>query len=79
MTQTQFTPEELDEIYRFAVDLGKQAGQRLLNGANNRVKGLLPEAVNSSNSTSNLAFTEKDNAVDIVTQVDEGSNAIHVL
>jgi myo-inositol-1(or 4)-monophosphatase len=62
---TQFTPVELDEIYAFAVDLGKRAGKILLDGIEKRVGGV--------GGSGELAFTEKDNAVDIVTQTDEGA------
>lgn len=53
--------KELDEIYAFAVDLGRKAGQLLLNGVEERING-----------GGNGPVAEKDNAVDIVTQTDEG-------
>lgn len=58
---TQISGQELDEIYAFAVDLGKRAGRLLLDGVNRRIDG-----------SQEQAFVEKDNAVDIVTKTDEG-------
>lgn len=54
--------EELDEIYGFAVDLGKEAGRRLLEAARLRTEDNRPKE----------AHVEKVNAVDLVTQTDEG-------
>lgn len=61
---SQFNQQELDEIYAFAVDLGKRAGKLLLDGIDKRVEGV--------GGSGELAFEEKDSAVDIVTQTDEG-------
>lgn len=70
------TPQQLDEIYQFAIDLGKNAGQRLMDGVHARIggniSGISSASADGANITSNLAFTEKDSSVDIVTQVDEG-------
>ncbi|QKX62176.1 uncharacterized protein TRUGW13939_09334 [Talaromyces rugulosus] len=65
------TAEQLDEIYQFAIDLGKKAGQKLLDGMHSRITGNDILQTADANTSNNLAFTEKDNAVDIVTQVDE--------
>ncbi|OKL64627.1 Protein QA-X [Talaromyces atroroseus] len=63
---------ELDEIYQFAVELGKNAGQKLMDGVHARIGGSISGiSSDDANMTSNLAFTEKDSSVDIVTQVDE--------
>ncbi|KAL4942353.1 protein qutG [Aspergillus oleicola] len=48
---------ELDEIYTFAIDLARKAGSLLL------------ERLNERNSAQ--VYTEKENAVDLVTQTDE--------
>lgn len=57
----------LQEIYAFAIQLGKDAGQILLDGlARRRVQGAEAEAA---------AQVEKLNAVDIVTQTDNGALA----
>lgn len=57
------SPQELDEIYAFAIDLGKRAGQILLDTVEKQISG-----VGSGNSNH---FVEKDSSVDIVTQTDE--------
>lgn len=55
----------LQEIYAFAIQLGKDAGQILLDGlARRRVQGAEADAA---------AQVEKLNAVDIVTQTDNGA------
>lgn len=59
-----FSQGELDEIYAFAIDLGRKAGKLLMERVDQRIS--------SSDSVSN-AFEEKENAVDIVTQTDEGN------
>lgn len=53
---------DLDEVYSFALDLGKTAGKILDDGWRARCSG-----GGSSNKT-----IEKESAVDIVTQTDEG-------
>lgn len=67
---SQLTQSELDDIYAFAVDLGRKAGQLLLDGVEKRIAG-----------AGNYEFEEKENAVDIVTQTDEGIlfNLIRIL
>lgn len=57
------TDKELDEIYAFAVQLGKDAGKMLMDAATSRF---------GAAGKSGQEFSEKDNAVDIVTQTDEG-------
>lgn len=52
---------DLDDIYAFAIDLGRKAGQLLLGNVEKRIAGAVDQE-----------FEEKDNAVDIVTQTDEG-------
>ena len=59
---TDISTEELDRIYTFAVQLGKDAGQMLLEAAEARYSG------------SAQTHIEKDSAVDIVTQTDEGQS-----
>lgn len=63
MTIMQLDQEQLDEIYTFAVDLGRKAGQLLLDSIERRIAGEGSQSVE-----------EKENAVDIVTQTDEGSS-----
>ncbi|KAJ5382875.1 hypothetical protein N7517_000786 [Penicillium concentricum] len=57
-----FSQDELDEIYAFAIDLGRKAGKMLMERVDQRISG--------GNGSSN-AFEEKESAVDIVTQTDE--------
>ncbi|TPX15445.1 uncharacterized protein E0L32_004425 [Thyridium curvatum] len=57
------TDTELDEIYAFAIQLGKDAGKMLMDAATSRF---------GAGGNSGQEFSEKDNAVDIVTQTDEG-------
>lgn len=56
--------KELDEIYAFAVQLGKDAGKMLMDAAALRMS--------SSSGQGEQKFEEKDNAVDIVTKTDTG-------
>lgn len=67
MAVDTFTERELDEIYAFAVQLGKDAGKLLLEAAQSRFNGSGQGA---------QAFEEKDSAVDIVTKTDEGKPAV---
>ena len=62
MAVGQLSQYELDEIYAFAVDLGRKAGDLLMERVEQRISG------NNGPQT----FEEKENAVDIVTQTDEG-------
>ena len=61
------TTKELDEIYAFAVQLGKDAGQMLLEAAEARYGA--SDGVNQAQSS-----VEKDSSVDIVTQTDMGES-----
>jgi myo-inositol-1(or 4)-monophosphatase len=59
-------PDELDEIYRFAIQVGKEAGSILLRGLEERqIAG--PNHVEDA--------VEKLNAVDIVTKTDNGAHS----
>jgi hypothetical protein len=53
---------ELDEIHAFAVQLAKDAGQMLLEAAESR----------TGSKKGQSAHVEKESAVDLVTQTDEG-------
>lgn len=61
----QLTDHDLDEIYAFAVQLGKDAGKMLMDRARLRMSGPAQEEEQK--------FVEKENAVDIVTQTDTGT------
>jgi myo-inositol-1(or 4)-monophosphatase len=57
--------EELDDLYAFAVDLGKRAGQMLTDAAQIRIDG-------GSAASDQKEHVQKENAVDLVTETDEG-------
>ena len=67
MAVTSLTQGELDEIYAFAVDLGRKAGKLLMERVEQRISG---------SEGHSQKFEEKDNAVDIVTQTDEGEEFV---
>jgi hypothetical protein len=60
---TSLSSNELDEIYQFAIQLGKDAGQILLDGLEKR---------RTCSGSHVVEAQEKANAVDIVTQTDNG-------
>ncbi|KAK4653110.1 hypothetical protein QC762_505140 [Podospora pseudocomata] len=66
MTPVMLTEQELDEVYTFAVQLGKDAGKMLLEAAQLRFTGT---------QTADLEVEEKDSSVDIVTETDEDVEA----
>jgi hypothetical protein len=55
--------KELEEIYVFAIQLGKDAGKLLLDAANLRMQG---------DGRKEQTSVEKASSVDLVTQTDEG-------
>jgi myo-inositol-1(or 4)-monophosphatase len=55
--------DQLDELYTFAVHLGKQAGVMLQQAAQARISG-----------KARTKSVEKTSAVDIVTETDEGES-----
>jgi hypothetical protein len=65
---SEISQEELDEIYAFAVGLGKQAGQMLRDAAQLRMDG-------GSGAIGQDEHVQKDNAVDLVTETDENVEA----
>ncbi|KAL6166530.1 hypothetical protein ACJQWK_07875 [Exserohilum turcicum] len=61
---TELSRAELDGIYAFAVELGKQAGKMLMDAAQGRI--------NAENaSTEEKEHTQKENEVDLVTETDK--------
>jgi hypothetical protein len=62
---TTLSQQELDGIYAFAVDLGKRAGQMLTDAAQIRIDG-------GSATLEQKEHVQKENAVDLVTETDEG-------
>lgn len=63
------TDQELDGIYAFAVQLGKDAGEMLMTAARRRMQG-----ESSGGTSSTVAYVQKENSVDIVTKTDNGMN-----
>jgi myo-inositol-1(or 4)-monophosphatase len=61
--------EELDEIYTFAVELGKQAGKMLMDAAQLRMNG------GDGTGKEEAEHVQKENAVDLVTETDENVEA----
>ncbi|KAK3348005.1 protein qutG [Neurospora tetraspora] len=72
MASKTITEAELDEIYAFAVQLGKDAGNLLMEAARSRFSS---NNANHHDEPTTQEFTEKDSAVDIVTQTDEDVEA----
>lgn len=68
MASPQISDKELDEIYAFAIQLGKDAGKMLMDRAALRMSGPAGEGEQK--------FEEKENAVDIVTQTDTGRSIV---
>ncbi|KEQ92460.1 hypothetical protein AUEXF2481DRAFT_42903 [Aureobasidium subglaciale EXF-2481] len=68
MSNTEFTPEHLKEIYDFAVQLAKDAGKMLMDGVEARCG-------DDSTPSTQQEHVEKDSSVDIVTQTDEDVEA----
>jgi hypothetical protein len=57
--------QELNEIYAFAVQLGKDAGDMLMAAAQRRIDG-------HGASSTTVSYVEKENSVDLVTKTDNG-------
>ena len=66
MTEDTISNAELQEIYKFALDLGRRAGRILIDGVEKRCG----DAGERGNGVGRME--EKMNAVDIVTQTDLG-------
>lgn len=72
-TSAMLTETELDEIYSFAIQLAKEAGQKLLDAVDAR----LGQTDNITGTTTGggggaVGHVEKESAVDLVTETDEG-------
>lgn len=61
---------ELNDIYAFAVQLGKDAGDMLMAAAQRRIDG-------NGESSSAVSYVEKENSVDIVTKTDNGIPSLY--
>jgi myo-inositol-1(or 4)-monophosphatase len=58
--------QELQGVYSFAVQLGKDAGQMLMDAVQRRIQS--PEG----KASTSVSYVEKENSVDIVTKTDHG-------
>jgi myo-inositol-1(or 4)-monophosphatase len=65
---SEIPKEELDEIYEFAIGLGKQAGYMLRDAAQLRMDG-------GNGTKAQQEHVQKENAVDLVTETDEDVEA----
>lgn len=63
----EMNDRELDEIYAFAVQLGKDAGEMLMAVVQGRIDG------GADAGSSSVSYVEKENSVDIVTKTDNGT------
>lgn len=63
------TQDELDHIYAFAVDLGKQAGRMLMEAAQSRMSG-------TDTTKPGKQHVQKENSVDLVTETDESKKCL---
>ena len=70
MERPSLPQKELDAIYAFAIDLTRRAGKLLLDAAEKRYGDAELPSVEE-------AHVEKENAVDLVTKMDEGKTAVH--
>lgn len=70
MSSPVISEEELDEIYAFAIQLGKDAGKMLMDAAALRMSS--SSSSSSGEGADAPKWVEKDNAVDIVTKTDTG-------
>jgi len=57
--------EEISEIYELALEMGKVAGEMLMEGMRKRTIG----------SNTSIQIEEKDSSVDVVTQTDLGMSS----
>lgn len=64
----EISQQELDDIYAFAIQLGKDAGWMLMDAAQSRMQGTGDHA-----SSSQVSYVEKENSVDLVTKTDNGT------
>lgn len=70
-TSTILTETELDEIYSFAIQLAKEAGQKLLDAVDARL-GQTSTITGTTGGGGAVGHVEKESAVDLVTETDEG-------
>lgn len=73
-TSTILTETELDEIYSFAIQLAKEAGQKLLDAVDARLgrNSTGTGTITGGGGGGAVGHVEKESAVDLVTETDEG-------
>lgn len=72
-TSTMLTETELDEIYSFAIQLAKEAGQKLLDAVDARLgQTSTGTTTGGGGGGGAVGHVEKESAVDLVTETDEG-------
>lgn len=72
-TSTILTETELDEIYSFAIQLAKEASQKLLDAVDARLGRTSTTATGTTTGGGGaVGHVEKESAVDLVTETDEG-------
>lgn len=72
-TSTILTETELDEIYSFAIQLAKEAGQKLLDAVDARLgRASTAGTTTGTGGGGAVGHVEKESAVDLVTETDEG-------
>lgn len=71
-TSTILTETELDEIYSFAIQLAKEAGQKLLDAVDARLGRASTITTGTTGGGGAVGHVEKESAVDLVTETDEG-------
>lgn len=71
-TSTILTETELDEIYSFAIQLAKEAGQKLLDAVDARLGRASTITGTTTGGGGAVGHVEKESAVDLVTETDEG-------
>lgn len=71
-TSAVLTETELDEIYSFAIQLAKEAGQKLLDAVDARLGQTGTTTGTTTGGGGAVGHVEKESAVDLVTETDEG-------
>lgn len=71
-TSAILTETELDEIYSFAIQLAKEAGQKLLDAVDARLSRASTGTGTTTGGGGAVGHVEKESAVDLVTETDEG-------
>lgn len=73
-TSAMLTETELDEIYSFAIQLAKEAGQKLLDAVDARLGQTSTGTTGTTTGGGGgaVGHVEKESAVDLVTETDEG-------